>query len=184
VEGLFAAGTGVALADWATLAGEPELARRFAQILAIDPPSSPALEAPALLAASGEERGYLHLGWGDAEINLATRVHEAEWPSRPVLAAVYRALREAAAGDVLGRAPARVALEGPGPFPRGPEVAARCVRVLEELDLVRRVSEPHDGVLGVVSSEATELERSAAFVAYRRHCEEGTKFLNEQRQAS
>jgi single-stranded-DNA-specific exonuclease len=184
LDDLFAGGAGIALADWATLACNPEVARRFNQILAIDPPSSAALEAPALLAPSGEERGYLHLGWGDAEINLATRVHEAEWPSRPVLAAVYRALCAGPQDQPLARSAVRVALEGPGPFPRSPEVAARCLRVLEELGLVRRVSEPHDAVLGVVSSEATELERSAAFVAYRRHCEEGTRFLKEQRQAS
>ncbi len=184
IDAVLAAGNSVALADWATLAGNPEIARRFRQILAIDPPSSPALEAPALLSPSRGDRGYLHLGWGDAEINLATRVHEAEWPSRPVLAAVYRALLAGPPGEPLGRDAVRAALEGPGPFPRSPEAASRCLRVFEELGLVQRVTEPRDAVLGVVSSEATELERSAAFVAYRRHCEEGTRFLNGQRQAS
>jgi hypothetical protein len=184
LEALLSAGTGVALADWSLLAGEPALARRFTHVLAVDPPSSPALEAPALLAVAGEGRGFLHLGWGDAEVNLATRVHEAEWPSRPVLAAVYRALRSGSPSAPLTRVEVRAALEGPGPFVRSPEVAARCLRVLEELGLVRRVSEQHDRVLGVVSSETTELERSAAFVAYRRRCEEGTKYLSERRQAS
>ena len=184
LERLLAAGRCVVLADWATLACNPEMARHFEHVLAVDPPSSAALEAPALLAPPGEKRGFLHLGWGDAELNLATRVHEAEWPSRPVLAAVYRALRVGADGAPLGRREAREALEGPGPFPRSPEVAARCLHVFEELGLVRRVPKPHDAVLGVVSSEATELERSAAFVAYRRRCEEGTRYLNERRQAS
>ncbi len=178
------AGSCVVLADWATLACNPEMAQSFEHVLAIDPPSSPALEVPALLAPPGPNRGYLHLGWGDAELSLATRVHEAEWPSRPVLAAVYRSLRAGAAGKPLDRRAVRAALEGPGPFPRSPEAGARCLRVFEELGLVRRVATPHDSVLGVVSSEATELERSAAFVAYRRRCEEGTKYLNERRQAS
>jgi hypothetical protein len=183
LEELAAAGCGVALADWSMIARDPSLASGFEHVVAIDPPSSALLQALAS-APADIEPGFLHLAWGPAELALATRVHEAEWPSRAVLGAVFRALREVAPGESLGSSEARRALAGPGPFARGPEVAGRCLRVLEELDLVRLEGERRDRVLGVVSSEATELERSGAFVAFRGLCEEGTRFLRGLGQAS
>ena len=48
--------------------------------------------------------------------------------------------RAGAAGEPLDRPAVRAALEGPGPFPRSPEAAARCLRVFEELGLVRRAA--------------------------------------------
>jgi single-stranded-DNA-specific exonuclease len=183
LDDLRATGRGVALADWSMLGSEPALASGFEHVLAIDPPCSPTLNAIASSAA-GDGGGFLHLAWGAAEVALATRVHEAEWPSRAVLGAAFRALREAAGDGICGAAEARAALAGPGPFARGPETAARCLRVLEELELVRLDGEPAGRSLRVVSSVATELERSGAFVAYRGLCEEGTRYLRGLGQAS
>ncbi len=71
----------------------------------------------------------------------------------------------------------RAALAGGGPYPLGAETAARCLRVLSELDLVRGEPAAGDGVVGVVSSEGTELERSAAFRAYSDELSEARRFL-------
>lgn len=177
------AGSGIVLADWTALNATPRLPGGFEHVLAIDPPSSSGLEA---LAAAGrsDAPGFLHLAWGPEEVALTSRVYESEWPSRPVLGAVFRALRSVAESGPMAAAPARLALGGPGPFPRSPEAAARCVRILTELGLVQLDGEPGERVLGVVSSEATELERSMAFAAYRRLCEEGIRFLTERGQAA
>ena len=183
LDALRAAGRGIALADWSMMAHDPALAGGFEHVLAIDPPCSARLRTLAA-RAGGAGPGFLHLAWGPAELSLATRVHEAEWPSRAVLAAVFRALRERSPGQTISSSEARHALAGPGPFARGPEAAGRCLRVLEELDLVRVEGDRGDRTLGVVSSEATELERSRAFVAYRGLCEEGTRFLRGLGQAS
>jgi hypothetical protein len=71
----------------------------------------------------------------------------------------------------------RAALAGPGPHPLSPETAARCLRVLRELNLVRGEPGSGDGVVGVVSSEGTDLERSAAFRAYSDEFSEARQFL-------
>jgi single-stranded-DNA-specific exonuclease len=168
------AGCGLVVADWAALGRDPGLARRFEQVVLIDPPPFPHLEA---LAASGP--GYLHLAWGDAELAFAIRVHDAEWVGRGVLRGIYRALRERG-GEARAAELERV-LAGEGPHRRTPEEAGRCARVLGELDLAAWECPGGDPVLRVVSSKQTELERSSAFVAYRAHHEEGRTFLSRQR---
>ena len=168
------AGCGLVLADWAALTRDPELTRRFEQVVLIDPPPFPHLE---VLAASGP--GYLHLAWGDAELDFAIRVHDAEWDGRGGLRGVYRGLRERG-GEVGGAELVRV-LAGDGPHPRTPEEAGRCVRVLGELDLAAWEHPGGDPLLRVVSSKQTELGRSSAFVTYRARHEEGRTFLSRQR---
>jgi hypothetical protein len=177
------AGRGVALADWSMLVQRPGLAAGFEHVIAVDPPPNAGLE-PLARRPAGAAQGYYHRAWGDADVALATRVYESEWPSRAVLVAVFRALQALPGDDGFGVADVRQALGGPGPFPRSPEAAGRCMRVLEELALVRLVPESGDRVLRVVSSEATELDRSGAFVAYRARCEESTRYLKELGQAS
>lgn len=167
-----AAGSGVALADWSLLETLPELAAGFEHVLAIDPPLSAELSG---LAAAGY--GFLHLAWGQAEVTLSSRVHEAEWPSRAVLAAVYRSLREAAGTGTLDQVEARRGLAGPGPFARSPEAAARCLRVLQELELVRRIDGADPIELLVLAADETKLERSPAYLHYRERCEAGVRML-------
>jgi single-stranded-DNA-specific exonuclease len=176
------AGSGLLLADWGALARYPGLVESFEHAALIDPPPFAHLEAVAL---AGE--GYAHLTWGDAELEFALLVHAAEWELRGGLRSVYRGLRwgggEARGGELIEL------LRGGGPHPRTPEVAGRCLRVLEELDLV--AWEPRSGgetmgadrALRVVSSEGTDLERSSAYVAYRARHEEGTRFLSSRQRA-
>ena len=68
------------------------------------------------------------------------------------------------------------------PHPRGPEAAARCFRVLAELGLVQGAPDGGGGTVGVVSSEGTDLERSAAFRAYSARYQEGQRFLEGRKQ--
>jgi len=173
------AGAGVVLADWGALARDPALAARFQHLVIVDPAPFVYLEE-----LCGGGAGYLHRVDGPREAEFALRVHCDDWPSRASLAALYRTLRERGGpASTLGGDLARAVLCGEGrSHPLAPEPAARSARVLAELGLVRW--EPADAAraLRVVSSKGTDLERSAAFVAYRDRYEEGRRYLSKRRQ--
>ena len=174
------AGCGVVLADWAALARAPSMAAPFEHLVLIDPPPYPHLErlvSAGGSAAGAQPGGFLHLAWGEAEVELALRVHEAEWPLRPALVSLYRALSDPDP-DL------REALQGGGRHPSSPEVAGRRLRVLEEAGAVRWQPSGTTPALRVVSSEAKDLEQLQVFVAYRDRHEEGRRFLSRQRQPS
>ncbi len=125
------------------------------------------------------EGGYLHRVWGEAEWRFAISALDEQLAQRPTLIAAFRDLRDAgeASGEEL-----RAALLGSGPHPRSPETAARCFRVLAELGLVQGAAGWRRGEVGVVSSEGTDLERSAAFRAYSARHQEARQYLEGQRQ--
>jgi hypothetical protein len=174
-----AASANVILADWAALEGDSDLASGRDHVVIVDPPAFP--DAIAAVAAGA---GYLHDLSGPVEAEFALRVHRDEWPSRASLAALYRDLRDGGTGQELAAAPARAALCGVArSYPLRPEVAARSARVLAELGLLAWAGSGTTRTLRVVSSEGTDLEQSRAFVAYRRVCEEGARFLSERRQS-
>ena len=127
----------------------------------------------------GAHPGFLHPVWSEAEREFALKVSDEQWASRAVVAGIFRALREA--GEVSG-ATLREALRGPGSHPLSPEAGARCFRVLAELGLVAGEPRGGAGAVGVVSSEGTELERSAAFRAYRARHSEATQSLARPKQ--
>jgi single-stranded-DNA-specific exonuclease len=174
--------SGFALVDYTTLGRyeDEEVAARFEHVVLVDPPHC---ERAALRAArpctqgAGEgdgHPGFLHPVWSDGEREFALSVHDEWHASRDAVAAVFRALR--GAGGASGSA-LREALAGGGSHPYSPEVAARCFRVLTELELVAGEPAGGAGAVGVVSSEGTDLERSAAFQAYRRDHSEAALFL-------
>ncbi len=174
---LIEAGSGLALADWAALSRRPDLAAGFEHVVLIDPPPFAHLHQAA---AAGD--GYLHLAWEEL-LGFALHAHRAEWQLREALRSLYAELRDAEPqphGDRLLRI-----LAGAGPHPRTPEHAARCARVLDELDVVAGGddAEPGGRSLTVVSSEGTRLERSAAYLSYEARHEEGERFLSMQRRA-
>ena len=76
---------------------------------------------------------------------------------------------------------ARAALAGPDPHPLDPETAARALRVLLELGLVAGSTSAGAGAVSVVSSEGTDLERSAAFRVYSKEHSEAQSFLQSQK---
>jgi len=160
------------LTDWDSLAAAPEAARGFEHLVAVDPPSSPVLDA---LARPGP--GYLHEGWGPVE-DLAEPCWDAEWELRSALAEIYRALVPAGGAD--GEA-MRAIVGGAGRFVRSPEASARCVRVLSEIGILQCGGTGGARWIGVVSSERTELERSGAWRAFASTHQEGRRYLQSRR---
>jgi single-stranded-DNA-specific exonuclease len=168
---------GLRLADYAEIERLPDLCRDFTHVVLVDPPPFAHLEP--VLSHSTEEGGYLHRAWGEAEWRFANGVLDEQFARRPTLIATFRDLRDA--GDTSGEE-LRTALTGGGPHPRGPETAARCFRVLAELGLAHGTPDRGAGTVGVVSSEGTDLERSAAFRAYSARHQEARQYLEGQRQ--
>jgi hypothetical protein len=173
-----ALGTGDAtLVDAIGLEAAPGIAAEHEHVVLVDPPQFGHIERLATLPTAGG--GFAHLAWGDAEHRFAVAMLDQQLARRSVLVALFRDLREA--GEASGSGLLR-ALQGEGPQRRGPEAAARCLRVLAELGLVRGSAEAGDGSLGVVSSEGTELERSAAYRAYGARHQEGLRYLERRKQ--
>ncbi|HEX7058634.1 MAG TPA: single-stranded-DNA-specific exonuclease RecJ [Solirubrobacterales bacterium] len=168
---------GLTLADYAELERRPDLARGFAHVVLVDPPPSARLERLASLPSP--EGGYLHLAWGEAEHRFALSMLESRCARRGELIPLFRCLRDA--GEGLSGEELREALLGDGAHPRDPETAARCFRVLAELDLVQGAPDGGTGVVRVVSSEGKELERSAAYRAYSAAYEEGKRYLERRK---
>jgi len=163
---------GVRLADCFSFEREPSLAGGFEHVVLVDPPPSERLARLASLPSEGG--GYLHRAWGEAERRIAIAALADQLAQRAAVADVFRALREA--GEVSGGALLE-ALRGAEERPRGPEAAARCVGVLGELGLVQGSAAGGGGTLGVVSSDGTDLERSASYRAYDAHFQEGLRYL-------
>jgi single-stranded-DNA-specific exonuclease len=170
--------SGLALVDYEALARCPELVCAFEHVALVDPPRSAADERRAAGALEGEDSGYLHLLWSEAEHSFASAALAEQWATREGVAASFRALREAsgATGTELRRA-----LSGGASYPLCPEAAARRFRVLHELGLVQGEPDRGDGVIGVVSSEGTELQRSAAFRAYSAINSEAQRYLEKRK---
>jgi single-stranded-DNA-specific exonuclease len=168
------AAAGLALTDYAALDREPELACAFEHVVLVDPPREAADELRAALPCEGERPGFLHALWTEAEQEFADKALAEQWATREGVAATYRALRET--GDAKGRR-LRQALTGEGSYPLCPEAAARRFRVLRELGLVQGSPESGAGVVRVVSSVRTDLQRSAAFRAYSERLSEARQYL-------
>ncbi len=168
---------GLRLADYPELERDPSLPVGFSHVVLVDPP--PFAHLAQLASHAAEEGCYLHRAWGEAEWRFALSAVADQLAQRPVLVAAFRDLREAgeASGEDL-----REALLGSGPHPRRAETVARCFRVLAELGLVRGAPDGGAGEVGVVSSEETDLERSASFRAYGARYQEASRFLEGQRQ--
>jgi len=173
------AGGGLALTDYEALGRGAGLASRFEHVVLIDPPRGAGDEARVALPLTGTAPGFLHPLWAPAEVEFSRAVVDEQLASRAAVARVFRALREA--GEASG-AELRKALAAGGAHPLGPESAARCFRVLTELGLVAGEPRNGAGVVGVVSSEGTDLERSPAFRAYRADHSEAEAFLERPKQ--
>jgi single-stranded-DNA-specific exonuclease len=183
---------GLALVDYVALTRAPDLAASFEHVVLVDAPrSAPDVErvtvayrgpvVPSCLPDEGRDGpasalgpGFLHPLFSDAEREFGLGVLGRQAPSRETIAGVFRALR--GAGQISGPE-LRAALAGPGPHPLDPESAARAFRVLLELGLVAGSTNAGDRFAGVVSSEGTDLERSAAFRVYSKEHSEAQSFL-------
>ena len=164
--------SGLALTDYAALERQPELAASFEHVVLVDPPRCEADERRASLASA--DGGFLHAPWTEAEVEFASQALEEQWATREGVAAAYRALRQT--GDVKGKR-LREALAGAGNPPLCPAASARRFRVLRELGLVQGSPEGGAGVVRVLSSVRTDLQRSAAFRAYSAKLSEDQRYL-------
>ncbi|HEX6781199.1 MAG TPA: DHHA1 domain-containing protein [Solirubrobacterales bacterium] len=165
--------SGLALTDYAALERKPQLAAAFEHVVLVDPPRGEEDEMRAGLAC-GEDGGFLHVPWTAAELEFAGQVLDEQWATREGVAATYRALRQT--GDAKGRR-LREALSGAGIHPLCPEASARRFRVLRELGLLQGSPDGGAGVVRVVSSVRTDLQRSAAFRAYSARLSEAQRSL-------
>ncbi|HKH22745.1 MAG TPA: single-stranded-DNA-specific exonuclease RecJ, partial [Solirubrobacterales bacterium] len=166
---------GLVLADWTALALRPPAVQDFRHIVVVDPSPSGALES---LVMSGD--GYVHLAWGPAELDLTERLLGREWELRGPIAEIWRNLD--AAGGEAAEASLRELLAGTSEYPRTPEVAARCVGVLEELGLCEWTAVAGGRSLRVLSSEKTDLARSRAYAACLARHQEAIRFLRSRAQ--
>ena len=165
---------GLAVVDYAALERTPQLAGAFEHVVLVDPPRNALDEMRAESPCAGDQAGFLHVLWSDAEVAFATQALAEQWPGREAVAACFRVLR--AEGEATGKR-LREALAGSGDHPLCPEACARRFRVLSELGLVQGAPQGGAGVVRVVSSERTELQRSAAFRAYGERLSEAQRFL-------
>jgi single-stranded-DNA-specific exonuclease len=165
---------GLALVDYGALERVPELAAGFEHVVLVDPPRGEFDVALAGLPASASGGGFLHALWTDAERDFAAQALAEQWATREGVAATYRALRQT--GDARG-CRLREALAGAGAYPLCPEASARRFRVLRELGLLQGTPEGGEGVVRVVSSVRTDLQRSAAFRAYSDRLSEDQQYL-------
>jgi single-stranded-DNA-specific exonuclease len=165
--------SGLALVDYAALERKPQLAAAFEHVVLVDPPRGEPDEELAGVPC-GEGGGFLHEPWTEAELGFAAQVLDEQWATREGVAAAYRALRQT--GDVKGGR-LREALSGGGNHPLCPEASARRFRVLRELGLLQGSPEGGAGVVRVVSSVRTDLQRSAAFRAYSARLSEAQRSL-------
>ena len=158
---------GLVLADWTSVALRPQTPLAFRHVVLVDPPPSEPLEALAWAAtppaaAGGGARSYIHLAWGQAEADLAERVFDWEWNLRTAIREVWRSLA-ATEGEASG-AGLRSLLAGDSAYPRTPELAARCVRVLGEVGLCQWLPDwRRSGVAGLILGE----DRSGAIAGLR-----------------
>jgi single-stranded-DNA-specific exonuclease len=167
------ASSGLALTDYAALATAPDLAGGFEHVVMVDPPSG-AAEDDLCAMTGAAAPGFLHRLWTGAEREFAIAVCDQRHASRAAVGGLYRRLRETGEGSGAIR---REVLAGAAAYPLEPEASARCFRVLDELGLVDGAPDHGAGVVRVVSSEGTDLERSAAFRAYRAEHAEAVPFL-------
>ena len=109
------------------------------------------------------------------EIAFAHSVLDEQYGLRQPLRSLFTELRAAVPCEETG--PARASLLGGGRYPRSPELAARCMSVLSELGVAAIEAESGFRRLGAVSSNQTDLGRSASFRAGSARREEGKRYL-------
>jgi single-stranded-DNA-specific exonuclease len=161
------------LYEYAALAADPDLPRRFRHVFALDPPAWQVTH-DSIRRSAGEGNAFLHLGYGPGEIEFAGRVHDHEHALRPHMEAIYRGLARL---DGPGADVPRHLLEGDGRHPRSASVAGRCLRVLEELSLASLDRSSGTLKCTITNGGRADLGRSQAFRTCAQAAEEGHRFL-------
>ncbi|MGO9750686.1 MAG: single-stranded-DNA-specific exonuclease RecJ [Solirubrobacteraceae bacterium] len=162
---------GFSLISHEALVRAPQIAESYRHLVVIDPPAG--ARADAVIRAGA---GYTHLAWGAPELRFAEQMHELEYGLRASLVTLYRSLRlqQRVAGEELEHL-----LRGEGSHQRSARLAGRLMRILAELELVSL--DRSLPALAIASAQQTELERSAAYLAYAQQHEDGQQFLHRAR---
>ncbi|MBK5110537.1 MAG: single-stranded-DNA-specific exonuclease RecJ [Thermoleophilia bacterium] len=172
-------GSGVVIVDYECLAAHPGLIAPFANLLQLDPPAGP---AEVSLAATGE--GPLIRSTDPDGLTFAEAASSRRYELTDDLRLIYAALRDAApdgaeTGATTGGEELRSILRGEPQTPRSPELAARLLRVLIEVDGARSDGHGDARTAGVVSSGKIDLERSPTFTACARAHKERVRYLRQ-----
>jgi hypothetical protein len=168
-------GSGIAVIDYECLSGRPGLVSPFTNLLQLEPPGGP---AEAALSAAGEGPLIRSTDPGGVEFAEAASARRNELTSE--LRLLYGTLREAAEDGVpAGGERLRAVLAGEPGTPRAPELAARLLRVLVEVDGARSDGHGDARVAGVVSSGKIDLARSSTFTACVRAHKERVRYLRQ-----
>ena len=170
--------TGARLAEYAELEREPGLAARLRPRRPRRPAAHGAARAPGVQPTA--EGGYLHLAWGEAERRFALAALDDQLAQRGELAGVFRDLRDAGEASGDGAAGRRCAAAAPTRAVRRPRPAASGSS--PSSGSCRERPTVGAAAVGVVSSERTDLERSAAFRAYSARYQEGRRYLEGRKQ--
>jgi single-stranded-DNA-specific exonuclease len=169
-------GEGVLVFDYELLHAHPGTIGPYPHVVLLDPPYTAAQEE-----ACDTGDGLLHRVHGNSELDFAERVVNERFDLTVRLRELFLLLRDAdrVRGELL-----RALLAGGTAAPRSPEAAARMVRVLLEVDLVRTEGHGDARSLGVVSSEKVSLEDSPVFVHSQSLCKEHLAFLRRSKKST
>jgi len=166
--GLQRVGGGFTVCDWATFEQDPDLGRRFEEIVLLDPPARPSLLELARTAGDG----WLHRCWATAEVRFALKVHENDTDIERQLRPFFKDLR--AAEQLTDREERLQVLRGPGRHPRSAVAVGWMLAVLREIG----VAEVNPTTLEVTTGEVRgELDTSVSWRRVSKRLEEGRSFL-------
>ncbi len=164
----------LALADFATVTAVPEAAAGFSHIVFIDPPLNRAVFRSVAAGAAG---AYIHLLHCLHEVQFTEKVLEHEFSLRAPIIKVYRHLKTGKTYP-LDETTERLLLAG-GKYLRQPAMVARCLRVLEELDLLSVEDRAGKPIMTLQDAGKTSLENSATYQAVQAFYQECLRFLSK-----
>lgn len=162
----------LALADFVTVLAHPELAAAFKHVVFVDP----APTAGTFAAITAATDAWVHLFHCRDEVKFTQKVIEHEFSLRPALTRIYKLL-EGSTGRPLDESAERLLLGG-GKYLRQPALAARCLKVLEELELVSIDIDSEKPMLTMLKARPARLEDSPTYSRSQSFYEECLTFLN------
>lgn len=162
------------LADFATIAEFPEMARNFKHLVFIDPPWNRRVFDAMIMSAPN---AYVHLFYCSDEVQFTGKVLEHEYDLRVPLTRVYRHLA-ARKTYPLDETTERLLLAG-GKYLRQPVLVARCLKILKELALVSFEDGGEGPMMRLLETGPTELDRSPTYRIIQSFYRECLQFLSK-----
>ncbi|MFA6001212.1 MAG: DHHA1 domain-containing protein, partial [Thermoleophilia bacterium] len=169
-----AAGQTVSMMDFTTASLNPDILACHDHLVFIDPPPGRASFVSMINQAPD---AWIHLFYCADEVQFTGKVLEHEYDLRAPMTKLYKHLK---AGKTwpLDETTERLLLAG-GKYLRQPMLVARCLRVLEELDLISIEKNSGKPILTLLESGKTSLERSSTYNQVQAFYEGCLKFLSK-----